>query len=111
MKNREKDRQPTNSTPRKLRLVYGYYPNPVLWCGFNMKAQNTSSKGLMSDAEHLLLLGDILLLLLLYHIDQTCKALRSDFFGIVQQNHICFGYLRHRSQCSDTSRGDATQCL
>ena len=44
---------------------------------------------------------------LLYHIDQTYKALRSPFFGLVQKDHICFGHLRHRSQCSDTSRGDA----
>ena len=98
-----------NLSPSGLRLIYGYYSEPVLWCGFNMKAQTTGSKGVMGDAASLLVLGDCLQRLLLYHIDQTYKALRSPFFGLVQRkkrNHICFGYLRHRSQCCNSSRGD-----
>ena len=96
-----------NLTPQRLRLVYGYYSQPLLWCGFNMQTQSTGSKGLVGDAASLLVLGECLQRLLLFHIDQTYKALRSSFFGLVQKNHICFGYLRHRSQCCNTSMGDA----
>ena len=76
---------PSRVSPSGLRLIYGYYSEPVLWCGFNMKAQTTGSKGVMGDAASLLVLGDCLHRLLLYHIDQTYKALRSPFFGLVQR--------------------------
>ena len=72
-----------------------------------MAAQSPGSKGVIGDASSLLLMGECLLRLLLYHIDQTYKSLRGPFFGLVQKNHICFGYLQHRSQCCDTSRGDS----
>ena len=72
-----------------------------------MAAQFTGWKGVVGDAASLLLLGECLLRLLLYHIDQTYKSLRGPFFGLVQKNHICFGYLKHRSQCCDTSQGDS----
>ena len=74
-----------NLSPPGLRLIYGYYSEPVLWCGFNMAAQTTGSKGVIGDAASLLVLGGCLQRLLLYHIDQTYKALRSPFFGLVQR--------------------------
>ena len=76
---------PSRVSPSGLRLIYGYYSEPVLWCGLNMKAQTIGSKGVMGDAASLLVLGDCLHRLLLYHIDQTYKALRSPFFGLVQR--------------------------
>ena len=94
-----------NLTPRGLRMIYGYYEEPLLWAGFNMASQHTGSKGLVGDAGSLLLMGQILARCLFYHIDQTYKASRSPFFRVVQKNHICFGYLRHRSQCCDSSQG------
>ena len=94
-------------TPRGLRLLYGYYPEPILWCGFNKADQHTGSKGIVGNAHSLLVLGGCLQRLKLYHIDQTYKALRSGFFALAQKDHICFGFLQHRSQCCDTSRGDA----
>ena len=97
----------TNLNPRNLRLVYGAYSQPVLWCGFNMASQSTGSKGVVGDAASLQVLGGCLQRLLLYHIDQTYKALRCPFFGLVQRDHICFGFLRHRSQCCDSSSGDS----
>ena len=100
-----------NLSPRGLRLIYGYYSEPVLWCGFNMAAETTGSKGVIGDAASLLVLGGCLQRLLLFHIDQTYKALRSPFFGLVQRKkrkHICFGYLQHRSQCCNSSTGDQT---
>ena len=97
----------TNLSPRNLRLVYGAYSQPVLWCGFNMANQSTGSKGVVGDAASLQVLGGCLQRLLLYHIDQTYKALRCPFFGLVQRDQICFGFLRHRSQCCNTSSGDS----
>ena len=97
----------TNLNPRNLRLVYGAYSQPVLWCGFNMASQSTGSKGVVGDASSLQVLGGCLQRLLLYHIDQTYKALRCPFFGLVQRDHICFGFLRHRSQCCNSSSGDS----
>jgi hypothetical protein len=97
----------SNLTPRGLRLIYGYYHEPVLWCGFNMKAQSTGSKGVIGTADSLMVLGGCLQRLLLWHIDQTYKALKGPFFGLAQRNHICFGYLKHRSQCCNSSTGDS----
>ena len=94
-------------TPKSLRQVYAYYPEPIIWCGFNMAAQFTGSKGLVGDASSLLLMGDVLSRLKLYHIDQTYKALRGPFMALVEKNRICFGYLRHRSQCCDSSKGNS----
>jgi hypothetical protein len=72
-----------------------------------MESQSTGSKGVVGDAASLMVLGGCLQRLLLYHIDQTYKALRGPFFALANRNHICFGYLRHRSQCCNTSTGDA----
>ena len=96
----------SNLTPESMRLIYGQYQEPVLWCGFNQEAQTTGSKGVVGDAASLLELGDCLKRLRLYHIDETYKALRSAFFAKVPKNHICFGYLEHRSQCCNSSLGD-----
>ena len=95
-----------NLTPRGLRLLYGHYSKLVLWCGFNSAEQTTGSKAIVGNAQSLLVLGQCLQRLKLDHIDRTYKALRSDFFALAQRNHICFGVLRHRSQCCDTARGD-----
>ena len=95
-----------NVTPRTLRLIYGAYSEPVVWCGFNMVTQSTGSKAVIGDCYNLLVLGRCLERLKLWHIDQSYKALRSPFFALSQKNHICFGYLRHRSQCCDSSTGD-----
>ena len=72
-----------------------------------MASQHTGSKGLVGDAGSLLLMGQILARCLLYHIDKTYQALRSRFFEYVNANHICFGYLKHRSQCCNSSQGDS----
>ena len=96
-----------NVTPQTLRLIYGAYSEPVVWCGFNMKSQSTGSKAVIGDAHNLLVLGRCLERLKLWHIDQSYKALRSPFFALCQRNHICFGALRHRSQCCDSSCGDS----
>ena len=95
-------------TPQSLRLIYGAYSEPVVWCGFNMKSQSTGSKAVIGDAYNLLVLGQCLERLKLWHIDQSYKALRSPFFALCQRNHICFGALRHRSQCCDSSCGDSS---
>ena len=95
-----------NLSPPGLRLIYGWYSQPVLWCGFNMKARIGGSRGVIGDAASLMVLGASLQRLSLYHIDQTYKALCSPFFGAVERNHICFGFLPHRSQCCNSSRGD-----
>ena len=71
-----------------------------------MAAQTTGSKSVVGDANSLMVLGACLRRLSLFHIDQTYKALRSPFFGLVQKDHICFGYLQHRSQCCNSSTGD-----
>ena len=97
----------SNLTPASLRLIWAHYEQPVLWCGFNMAGQLTGSKGIVGDAKSLLLLGRCLARMKLHHIDQEYKALRGAFFELVAKNHICFGYLPHRSQCCDSSRGDA----
>ena len=79
----------------------------MVWCGFNAASQSTGSKGVVGAAHYLLVLVECLQRLLLYHTDQTHKASRGHFFaGYVQRDHICFGYLRHRSQCCNTSAGD-----
>ena len=96
-----------NVTPQTLRLIYGAYSEPVVWCGFNMKSQSTGSKAVIGDVHNLLVLGRCLDRLKLWHIDQSYKALRSPFFALCQRNHICFGALRHRSQCCDSSCGDS----
>ena len=95
-----------NLCPRGLRLLYGHYSAPVLWCGFNSAERTTGSKAIVGNAQSLLVLGQCLQRLKLCHIDRTYKALRSEFFALAQRNHICFGVLQHRSQCCDTSRGD-----
>ena len=50
----------SNLSPRGLRLIYGHYSEPVLWCGFNMATQSTVSKGVVGDAASLLVLGECL---------------------------------------------------
>ena len=94
-------------SPFGLRRIYSYYSEPLLWCGFNMASQSTGTKGFVGDVASLITLGQVLERLLLYHIDQTCKALRGVFLGLVNRNHICFGFLCHRSQCCNNSAGDA----
>ena len=97
----------SNLTPRGLRLIYSYYSQPVLWCGFNRTSQSTGSKGLVGDAASLMLVGRMLARCYLYRIDQTYKAFRSSFFGLVQRVHICFGVRQHRSQCWNSSQADS----
>ena len=96
----------TNLCPAVLRLVYGYYEQPVLWCGFNMPEKLTGSKGVVGDPRSLVVVGECLKRMKRYHIDQEYKALRGAFFELVNKDHICFGYLAHRSQCCDNSQGD-----
>ena len=43
----------TNLSPAVLRLVYGHYEQPVLWCGFNMPEKLTGSKGVVGDPSSL----------------------------------------------------------
>ena len=72
----------SNLSPRSLRLIYGQYSELVLWCGFNMATQSTGSKGVVGDAASLLVLGECLRRLLLYHIDKLtnlCGALFLDW--------------------------------
>ena len=94
-----------NLTPLGLYRIFCYYYTPVVWLGFNQKDQLTGSKGVVGSFHGLKCLTATLERLLIFHIDQTYKALLGGgLMALCQRNHICFGVLPHRSGCNDSSK-------